>query len=138
MSYSVLNVSFRAEKGRAGFLIWRYLLRRDDPSPAPWEEGAPKYQCIVPDLCKDESTDAENPTKKIKLEMYNLDEEMKKLADADEVFFIHVLHWSFFALICSCRKPGILDLTSQSLNFNQKPTKWTNYQVVKKSWKLGF
>jgi hypothetical protein len=92
ISYSVLNVPFRAEKGRAGFLIWRYLLRRDDPSPAPWEEGAPKYQCIVPDLCKDESTDAENPTKKIKLEMYNLDEEMKKLADADEVFFLFMFY----------------------------------------------
>lgn len=26
--------------GKSGLLIWRYLLRRDDPSPAPWtDEG---------------------------------------------------------------------------------------------------
>ncbi len=111
MSYSVLN--FRAEKGRAGFLIWRYLLRRDDPSPAPWEEGAPKYQCIVPDLCKDESTDAENPTKKIKLEMYTLDEEMKKLADADEVIFFN----SCFTLIILCPYLFLLKVRYSKFNF---------------------
>jgi hypothetical protein len=111
VSYSVLN--FRAEKGRAGFLIWRYLLRRDDPSPAPWEEGAPKYQCIVPDLCKDESTDAENPTKKIKLEMYTLDEEMKKLADADEVIFFN----SCFTLIILCPYLFLLKVRYSKFNF---------------------
>jgi E3 ubiquitin-protein ligase UHRF1 len=29
-------VRYWAEKGRAGFLVWRYCLRRDDPTPAPW------------------------------------------------------------------------------------------------------
>ena len=82
---------FRREKGRSGFYVWRYLLRRDDPSLAPWEEGAKKYQCIVPDLCKDEAADAENPTKKIKLEKFVLDDETKKLADDDEVSFDRVL-----------------------------------------------
>jgi hypothetical protein len=90
--------SFRPEKGRAGFLIWRYLLRRDDPSPAPWEEGATKYECIVPDLCNDESTDSENPTKKIKLEMYALDDEMKKLAEDDEVIFNSIFPSPVFVL----------------------------------------
>eukprot|EP00090_Calanus_glacialis_P008127 TRINITY_DN16464_c0_g1_i4.p1 TRINITY_DN16464_c0_g1~~TRINITY_DN16464_c0_g1_i4.p1 ORF type:complete len:757 (-),score=288.61 TRINITY_DN16464_c0_g1_i4:194-2464(-) len=33
-------VKYYPEKGQSGFIVWRYLLRRDDPSPAPWtEEG---------------------------------------------------------------------------------------------------
>lgn len=24
------------ETGKSGFLVWRYLLRRDDEEPAPW------------------------------------------------------------------------------------------------------
>ena len=29
-------VKYWPQKGQAGFIVWRYLLRRDDPSPAPW------------------------------------------------------------------------------------------------------
>ncbi|KAF0298619.1 E3 ubiquitin-protein ligase UHRF1 [Amphibalanus amphitrite] len=29
-------VKYWPEKGQSGFLVWRYLLRRDDPTPAPW------------------------------------------------------------------------------------------------------
>lgn len=29
-------VKYYPEKGKSGFIIWRYLLRRDDPEPAPW------------------------------------------------------------------------------------------------------
>ena len=33
-------VKYWPEKGQSGFLVWRYLLRRDDPAPAPWtKEG---------------------------------------------------------------------------------------------------
>ena len=33
-------VKYWPEKGQSGFLVWRYLLRRDDSSPAPWtKEG---------------------------------------------------------------------------------------------------
>ncbi|KAM9308657.1 E3 ubiquitin-protein ligase UHRF1-like [Gastrophryne carolinensis] len=33
-------VKYWPEKGKSGFLIWRYLLRRDDEEPAPWtKEG---------------------------------------------------------------------------------------------------
>ncbi len=28
--------------GKSGLLIWRYLLRRDDPEPAPWTEAGQK------------------------------------------------------------------------------------------------
>jgi E3 ubiquitin-protein ligase UHRF1 len=29
-------VKYYPEKGKSGFIVWRYLLRRDDSSPAPW------------------------------------------------------------------------------------------------------
>jgi len=48
-------VKYWPEKGQSGFIVWRYLLRRDDPCPAPWtEEGQAKieeegYSLIYPD-----------------------------------------------------------------------------------------
>ena len=34
-----------AEKGQSGFLVWRYLLKRDDEAPAPWtKEGKKKSE----------------------------------------------------------------------------------------------
>lgn len=35
-------VKYWPEKGRAGFLVWRYLLRRDDEAPAPWTKEGKK------------------------------------------------------------------------------------------------
>lgn len=35
-------VKYWAEKGKSGFLVWRYLLRRDDPAPAPWTKEGQK------------------------------------------------------------------------------------------------
>lgn len=33
-------VKYYPATGKSGFCVWRYLLRRDDPSPAPWtKEG---------------------------------------------------------------------------------------------------
>lgn len=29
-------VEYKPVKGKSGFVVWRYLLRRDDISPAPW------------------------------------------------------------------------------------------------------
>lgn len=29
-------VKYWPQKGESGFLVWRYLLQRDDPAPAPW------------------------------------------------------------------------------------------------------
>ncbi|MEE6487651.1 hypothetical protein FKM82_014977 [Ascaphus truei] len=31
-------VKYWPEKGKSGFLVWRYLLRRDDDEPAPWSK----------------------------------------------------------------------------------------------------
>lgn len=35
-------VKYWPEKGKSGFLVWRYLLRRDDSSPAPWTSAGKK------------------------------------------------------------------------------------------------
>ena len=40
-------VKYYPEKGQSGFIVWKFLLRRDDPAPAPWEEGAKKYSCVM-------------------------------------------------------------------------------------------
>ena len=32
-------VKYWPEKGQAGYIVWRYLLRRDDKHKAPWEDG---------------------------------------------------------------------------------------------------
>ncbi|CAD6238967.1 GSCOCG00008581001-RA-CDS [Cotesia congregata] len=35
-------VKYFPEKGKRGFLVWRYLLRRDDPNPSPWTSEGKK------------------------------------------------------------------------------------------------
>merc|ERR1712142_956694 len=35
-------VKYWPEKGQSGFIVWRYLFRRDDPAPAPWTEEGQK------------------------------------------------------------------------------------------------
>ncbi|XP_026756776.2 E3 ubiquitin-protein ligase UHRF1-like [Galleria mellonella] len=42
-------VKYYPEKGLSGYKVWKYLLRRDDPSPAPWEPTAKQYPIIYPD-----------------------------------------------------------------------------------------
>ena len=38
-------VKYYAEKGQSGIIVWRYLLRRDVPTPAPWtEEGMKRME----------------------------------------------------------------------------------------------
>ncbi|CAB1352073.1 unnamed protein product, partial [Coregonus sp. 'balchen'] len=40
-------VKYWPEKGKCGFLVWRYLLRRDDLEPAPWTpEGLERIQTL--------------------------------------------------------------------------------------------
>ncbi|ESN98511.1 hypothetical protein HELRODRAFT_113832 [Helobdella robusta] len=40
-------VKYWPEKGKSGFLVWKYLLRRDDPEPAPWtQEGADRSKML--------------------------------------------------------------------------------------------
>lgn len=35
-------IKYWPEKGQSGFKVWRYLLRRDDPTPAPWTNEGKK------------------------------------------------------------------------------------------------
>ncbi|XP_059059747.1 E3 ubiquitin-protein ligase UHRF1-like [Achroia grisella] len=42
-------VKYYPEKGLSGYIVWKYLLRRDDPNRAPWEPGAKQYPIIYPD-----------------------------------------------------------------------------------------
>ncbi|KAG1659087.1 E3 ubiquitin-protein ligase UHRF1 [Nymphon striatum] len=38
-------VKYWPAHGKSGFIVWRYLFRRDDPTPAPWtEEGKKRIQ----------------------------------------------------------------------------------------------
>ena len=38
-------VKYWPEKGKSGFLVWRYFLQRDDPIPPVWtEEGKERVQ----------------------------------------------------------------------------------------------
>lgn len=48
-------VKYWPEKGKSGFIVWKYLFRRDDSEPAPWTEEGKKrieeegLQIIYPD-----------------------------------------------------------------------------------------
>lgn len=44
-------VKYYPEKGKSGFIVWKYVLRRDDPAPAPWEEGGQELDMIVSNSC---------------------------------------------------------------------------------------
>ena len=35
-------VKYWPEKGQSGFLVWRYMMQRDDPSAAPWTPAGQK------------------------------------------------------------------------------------------------
>ncbi|KAI4459404.1 e3 ubiquitin-protein ligase uhrf-related [Holotrichia oblita] len=41
-------VKYYPEKGKSGFTVWRYLLRRDDPTPAPWQKDHEESEIIYP------------------------------------------------------------------------------------------
>ncbi|XP_066998169.2 E3 ubiquitin-protein ligase UHRF1 [Anabrus simplex] len=36
-------VKYYPQKGKSGYVVWRYVLRRDDPTPAPWTEEGKKH-----------------------------------------------------------------------------------------------
>lgn len=35
-------VKYYPEKGKSGFIVWRYMFRRDDPIPPPWSKKGKK------------------------------------------------------------------------------------------------
>lgn len=40
-------VRYYPEIGKSGFMVWKYLLRRHDPIPAPWEKDGQELEIIV-------------------------------------------------------------------------------------------
>uniref|UniRef100_A0A915JPU5 RING-type E3 ubiquitin transferase n=1 Tax=Romanomermis culicivorax TaxID=13658 RepID=A0A915JPU5_ROMCU len=86
-------VKYWKEKGRSGFFVYRYLLRRDDPVPAPWtKEGKALIEKLgldkmimfekVPKPLSAELDDR-NPPKKVKVELI-IDDRTKKFIEADK------------------------------------------------------
>ncbi|VVC41491.1 Zinc finger, PHD-type,Zinc finger, RING-type,Zinc finger, FYVE/PHD-type,Ubiquitin-related [Cinara cedri] len=96
-------VKYYPQTGASGFIVWRYVLRRDDPIPAPWtKQGKIRMaqlglELIYPENYiepatpetstkrkKSDSKDNESTEKKVKL-LYELDQDVKKLIKADVV-----------------------------------------------------
>lgn len=40
-------VKYYREQSKSGFVIWKYLLKRDDPEPAPWIQDGHKLDIMV-------------------------------------------------------------------------------------------
>lgn len=97
-------VKYYPEKGLSGFIVWRYYLKRDDDTPAPWHKGGKEYEMIYPPGYKElqeknKSKEQEKkkgtkrilaemtntPSKKAKVEAYVLPEELKKFIKSDSV-----------------------------------------------------
>lgn len=99
-------VKYYPEKGNSGFVVWRYLLRRDDKSPAPWtSEGKELIQRngldkpLVPEGYLDASKEggssehrnqkrlsdvvSDANSKKAKTVAYKLDDDVRQLIEQD-------------------------------------------------------
>ncbi|XP_012145319.1 ubiquitin-like with PHD and ring finger domains 1 [Megachile rotundata] len=105
-------VKYYPDTGKSGFRVWRYLLRRDDPAPAPWtKEGKARIAALglkpmYPDgyleaMAKNKTNKKRNvptkeeksssskidepPKKKQKREGYELESEIVKFIDEDQI-----------------------------------------------------
>ncbi|CAG8441835.1 9445_t:CDS:1 [Acaulospora morrowiae] len=88
-------VRYWPEKGKAGFIVWRYEMRRDDDEPAPWTTEGKKriaelgLTMYVPEELKDEETKKRKsnedgpPSKKTKTKVYKPTKEFMKLVKKD-------------------------------------------------------
>lgn len=63
-------VKYFPQKGKSGFIVWRYLLRRDDPSPPPWSKEGQEFEMAYPpgyldaQALKEKQKNKENPSKR--------------------------------------------------------------------------
>lgn len=97
-------VKYYPERGKSGFKVWRYVLRRDDPIPAPWtEEGKNRIESlgiemIYPDgylefqkinknsnQRKRKAMSSNQSNKIMKLENYQLDDDTSKIIRKDKL-----------------------------------------------------
>uniref|UniRef100_A0A667XGV9 E3 ubiquitin-protein ligase UHRF n=1 Tax=Myripristis murdjan TaxID=586833 RepID=A0A667XGV9_9TELE len=85
-------VKYWPEKGKSGFLVWRYLLKRDDDEPAPWtRDGKERIKKLGLTMQVETvnsfscSSPAKTTPKKMKVEVYKLTQEQKGLIKGDEL-----------------------------------------------------
>lgn len=104
-------VKYYPEKGKSGFTVWRYLLRRDDPSPAPWHKNGKELEMVYPpgyleaQASKEKNKEKRSPSKlkrgakrsvpekssnellgmfkKMKTDIYKLDNQLSQKIDND-------------------------------------------------------
>uniref|UniRef100_A0A673ADJ2 E3 ubiquitin-protein ligase UHRF n=1 Tax=Sphaeramia orbicularis TaxID=375764 RepID=A0A673ADJ2_9TELE len=85
-------VKYWPEKGKSGFLVWRYLLKRDDDEPAPWSRDGKErikklgltIQVEISAVYTGQDTRLMDTPKKIKVEVYKLTSEQKTLIKNDK------------------------------------------------------
>lgn len=91
-------VKYFPKTGKSGFKVWQFLLRRDDPTPAPWTKEGKKHiqahgleDVIYPENYgeknkrKGDKSDDEAPKKRTKIEEFKLGDELKDLVEKDEL-----------------------------------------------------
>uniref|UniRef100_A0AAR2KM13 E3 ubiquitin-protein ligase UHRF n=1 Tax=Pygocentrus nattereri TaxID=42514 RepID=A0AAR2KM13_PYGNA len=101
-------VKYWPEKGKSGFLVWRYLLKRNDDEPAPWTRDGKerikklgltmqvmrlhlRYSVCIYTMSRvsfaeeEKRSPSKNTPKKIKVEAYKLTKEQKALIKEDEL-----------------------------------------------------
>lgn len=110
-------VKYYPELGKSGFKVWRYFLRRDDPTPSPWTEEGKKrieslgIEMIYPDGYLEFQKTKKNSIKKkrkaitnneeqfnnkrTKLENYQLDDVICKIIKKDK---LNKKFWEEFCL----------------------------------------
>uniref|UniRef100_A0A8C9X0J2 E3 ubiquitin-protein ligase UHRF n=1 Tax=Sander lucioperca TaxID=283035 RepID=A0A8C9X0J2_SANLU len=90
-------VKYWPAKGKSGFLVWRYLLRRDDDEPAPWTRDGKErikklgltmqVEMVIQTTLYQEDSSKTSPAKtpkKIKVEVYKLTQGQKALIKNDK------------------------------------------------------
>ncbi|KAF5308962.1 hypothetical protein FQR65_LT00044 [Abscondita terminalis] len=96
-------VKYYPEKGISGYLVWKYLLRRDDPSPVPWSKNAQEFELIYPEgyteaqamkekknkkgskRSQSPGIESPDPPKKKKVDTFTLDERLIEVIKKDSI-----------------------------------------------------
>lgn len=74
-------VKYWPQKGDSGFIVWRYLMRRDDPIASPWSKEGKKriadegYECIYPEGYLEAQAEKEKEKEKGKKRKKSVDDD---------------------------------------------------------------
>jgi len=83
-------VKYWPQKGDSGFIVWRYLMRRDDPVSSPWSKEGKKrieeegYECIYPEGYLEAQAEKEKEKEKSKKRKKSQDEDDESDEEKDE------------------------------------------------------